>query len=259
MNNSKIIHVVKDGVAKAMKTIGQNDISPTFMSYTLAYILYLYSQGKITDNDIKEKNNPIGYLNPSTGEKESFDSIATCIIRLANEKDKDEEFELAYEGIAKSNNLYRFDKEYLDSTSGAIIDLNEEQTRPNIDVYTVTEADATEVTRTSDISEAKQIKSSKVGRTVTDSRGRVIDGALTPYKSKHMVSLDLKPGSKVECNGLNLYYKAYDKTPGRSISGSYYLYDGREVNGRYAICLKPEFVGNVHTIIGYIESKQLKR
>lgn len=257
MTNSKIIHVVKDGIAKAMESIGKDNVSPTSMSRTLAYILYLYSDNKITDNDIKDKNNPMGFINPSTGDKETFDSIATCIIRFFNEKISNEDFDLAYEGIAKANNLYRFDKEYLNKVKGSIIDL--EDTKPNIDVYTVKEADSTEVTRTSNIEEAKQIKDSKVGRTMSDSKGRVIDGSVTPYKSKSMVSVDLKAGAKVECNGLNLYYKSTDKAPARSITGDYYLYDGREVNGRYAICLKPEFVGNVHTIIGYVEAKRLKK
>ena len=57
-----------------------------------------------------------------------------------------------------------------------------------------------------------------------------------------------------------MYYKVNDKRPGRTISGDYYLYDGKVVNGRYAICMKPELaLNNSKVVLGFINVKDLDK
>lgn len=50
-------------------------------------------------------------------------------------------------------------------------------------------------------------------------------------------------GTKVELNNATLYVSA-TATSGTKRSGTYYIYDGNAVNGRYRITTKPEYCGN---------------
>lgn len=138
-----------------------------------------------------------------------------------------------------------------------MIDMTEEEKQPNFDVYKVSDSNGEQITKTADLEEAKQVKKENPGSIVTNSRNVVVDAVVKPTKSDNILSLILKPGAPVQCEGTNLYYHLKDKAPGRVIDGEYYLYDGKDLgNNRYAICLKPEFAnGPSTTIMGYIVIK----
>lgn len=52
-----------------------------------------------------------------------------------------------------------------------------------------------------------------------------------------------KKGDKVTLKNAKLYSTAYDKTVDKAISGTYYIYDGVKINGRYRITNSKEKVG----------------
>lgn len=252
MRRSELIHIVKSAVDSVVDQIDINDI----YSKAIAFAIFQYDRDKVTDNDIKHKNNFFGYKNPSTGEVVEYNSAGECILVFAAVT-YDPEFIDQYKKIAKANNLYRFDKTYLESKKTNMIDMTEEEKEPNFDVYKVSNPNGEQITKTANIEEAKQIKKENPGSVVTNSRNVVVDAVVKPTKSDNIFSIILKPGAPVQCNGTNLYYHLKDKAPGRVIDGEYYLYDGKDLgNNRYAICLKPEFAnGPATTITGYIVIK----
>lgn len=261
MKNSEIIHILRNPIKKVIEKEGPGKIGFSFSSRTIAYVIYLYNKKKITDQDIKEKNNPIGIIDPSTNKTINYNSIEECLLTWDSDTTyEDEDFENEVTYLCKSNNLYRFDKEHINSASGPVVDLDEDKSKPNIDIYTVKDSDGSEVGSTTILKDAKQMKTEKTGRTIYNSRNQIVDAVVKPSKSDSAVSLTLRPGAKVTCNNLNMYYNIKDTKPGRVITGEYYLYDGKEVNGRYALCLKPELSGdNPVTIIGYVNSQSLKK
>lgn len=252
MKRSEIIHIVKSAVDSTIDQIDLNDI----YSKAIAFAIFQYDHDKVTDDDIKHKNNFFGYKNPSTGETVEYNSAAECILVFAAAKYA-ADFLNQYEKISKANNLYRFDKAYLESKKTNVIDMTEEEKEPNFDVYKVSDSNGTQITKTANLEEAKQVKKDNPGSIVTNSRNVVVDAVVKPTKSDHIFSMILKPGAPVQCDGSNLYYSLKDKAPGRVIDGEYYLYDGKNLgNDRYAICLKPEFAnGPTTTIMGYIVLK----
>ena len=212
MKKSEIIHILKDPIKSVIEKVGKGSVAPNFASNMVALALYTYDNGGITDADIRDKNNPFGLQDPSTGEILSFATLEESILQcMGNDMDdKKEEFE----AICKANNLYRLDKEFLATIKGSIIDIDK---TPNFDQYTVKDVTGADIAKTMNLEEA------------------------------------------IELNGHNIYAKPRDKFPSRAISGTFYLYDGKPVNGRYAICLKREFVGeSTNCIVGYVNGKDLK-
>ena len=66
-------------------------------------------------------------------------------------------------------------------------------------------------------------------------------------------------GTKVVCDHINLYKKFKDTAPSRTISGEYYMYDGKVVNGRIAICAKPEFIGDAKMVVGFVRAEDFMK
>lgn len=72
-----------------------------------------------------------------------------------------------------------------------------------------------------------------------------------PFPAKTLVSLQNTP----------LYVSATAKTPAAYKSGSYYIYDGKEISGRYRITSSPERVGKTpigENVTGYVNKTDLK-
>lgn len=76
-------------------------------------------------------------------------------------------------------------------------------------------------------------KACKAGYYVFDEKGNAVFPVLKSYTK----------GTKVELNNATLYVSA-TATSGIKRSGTYYIYDGNAVNGRYRITTKPEYCGN---------------
>ena len=96
-----------------------------------------------------------------------------------------------------------------------------------------------------------KVKEKNSGSVIKNSRG-VIVGEKSKTKSSKILSTKYDSGTKIICDHMNLYKKFRDTSPSRTISGEYYMYDGKIVNGRIAICAKPEFVGDVKMIVGFV-------
>ena len=72
------------------------------------------------------------------------------------------------------------------------------------------------------------------GYEVFDEQGSVVFSNVLKYGK----------GEKVYLAGAKLYASADSKTEVRTITGEYYLYDGKELNGRYRVTVKPEYCSN---------------
>ena len=260
MKRSEIIHLLKQPIYEVMETYGKDRIDPQFASRTLAYTIFLHENGLGSEIDIRDKNNPAAIRNPSTGETNSYTTLKEGLIQYNEIGSVVEGFDDAYESLCKANNLHKIDKEFLAKLKGSVIDLTEEQMRPSVDVYTVKTEDG-EITETSNLEEARKMKTnSNKTATIYDSKNRIIDGVKKPTKSDKIICTQLKAGAVVNCNNLNMYYRLRDTRPGRIVNGQYYLYDGKEINGRYAICLKPDLVNGPKTsILGYINVKDINK
>ena len=257
MRRSELIHIVKDGVDKAITKI-KTSAALTFYSTTIAYAIFCYDNDKSTDASIKNNNNIFGYK-AGKGFME-YNSIEECILDYYSRTNDIDFTRAKYEQIAKANNLYRFDKAYIESKPGHIIDIDDEKKKPDFDVYTVRDTDETPITKTGDLEEARTVASENKGAVITNSRGVTVDAVVKPTKSDSIVSLILKPGAPVICNGINLYYHLKDNKPGRVIDGTYYLYDGKDLGDRYAICTKSEFaLGDPSMIMGYIKLSDIQK
>lgn len=263
MKRSQMIQTLKDPIKNVMQKVGKNRVSPTFASEIISFSLYLYDKKIITDSSITDKNNPIAMKDPSTGELLSFNSVEECLLQfIANGEDiKDnEEFNSKYDGICKAYNLYKIDKELLQTIEGSIIDLPEDKKEPKVDLYTVKDEKGNIVAKFQDKKEAVKVADTMKKSTVTNSRNKIINGTKVVQGTTSMITTAITPGAKVILSGMNLYYKCKDNRPGRVIDGEYYIYDGKVVNGRYAICAKPEFASKVPTaIIGWINVKDIKK
>lgn len=264
MKKTELIHIMKKSLEKVMDKFNKGELHPTFPSHTIAWALYLYD-GKVTnDRTIRDLNNPVGLKNPSTGEFLSFNTLDECMLRyidqMNHEPITDNDFEDKYDSIAKAYSLYRFDKQLLESKEGNIIDIPEDKRKPNVDLYTVKDQQGNIVAIASTESDANDLAKDVPKAVITNSRNKIINGTKVVKGTTSMVTTAITPGSPIICDGLNLYYKAKDTRPGRVIDGTYYIYDGKNINNRYAICMKPEFASKVPTsIIGYINIKDIKK
>lgn len=263
MKKSEIIHIMKDPIQRLMDRLGKGKLHPTFPSRTIAYVLYLYDKKIINDTLIKDNNNPFGLQDPSTADFLSFNTLDECLLEYINNKPANEthtEFDDKYDGIAKAYNLYRFDKQILENKEGNIIDIPEEKRTPKIDLYTIKDDKGNIVGTASTKADADELAKNVKKATITNSRNKIINGTRVVAGTTNMITTAIIPGSKIICDGMNLYYKAKDNRPGRVIDGEYYIYDGKPVNGRYAICMKPEFAATTpSTIIGWINIKDIKK
>lgn len=260
MKVSEIIHIMKQPVEDIMTKFNKNELAPDFASRSIAYAIYKYQNKNVKDTDIKDKNNVFGFVDPSTDKTLSFNSIEECILHFIESGIENEKFEQAYPALYKTFNLNRFDKKFIKEKEGNIIDIPDCNCEPSVDMYTVKTPNGVEISKTANLEIAKEENKKIAGSIIYNSRGVIVDGISKPTKSENIISTMLIAGSKVICNNLNMYYNLYDNRPGRIISGEYYLYDGKEVNGRYALCMKPEFAEHSpNTVIGFVNSKDLKK
>ena len=260
MKISEIIHIMKQPVENIMDKFNKNELAPDFASRAIAYAIYSYQNKQTKDTDIKDKNNVYGFVNPSTGQTLPFTTIDECILHFIEDKFENQDFEQVYPSLYKTFNLNRFDKKFIREKDGNVVDISEDKCKPAVDMYTVKTPDGKEINKTTNLEDAKNEKIKVAGSVIYNSRGAIVDGVAKSKESENIVSTLLIAGSKVVANNLNMYYKLHDTRPGRTISGEYYLFDGKEVNGRFALCLKPEFAGKEpNTVIGFVNAKDLKK
>ena len=261
MKKSEIIHILKDPIKSSIEKLGQEQYAANFASKMIAISLYKYDTGEVTEEDIKSKNNFYGLADPSNGDKLMFSTVEECILQAvgAGINDTSEELDNDLESICKANNLYRFDKEIIQSVKSPIVDIDP---TPNFDQYTVKDANEAELVKTMDLEEAKEVASEAVSKPakIYNSRGVVIDGGFKEVGKKVKIrTTTMLPGTMIEANGLNMYKHPGDVSPDRAISGIFYLYDGKIKNGRYAICIQKEMAQKLNAYIyGYVNAKDLK-
>lgn len=261
MKRSEIIHLMKDPIKRTTDKFEKGKLHPTFPSKTIAYALYLYDRKYTNDSVIKDKNNPLGIRDISNLDFLTFNTIDECLLEYIDKPIvTNAEFDDKYDGIAKAFNLYRFDKQILEDKKGNIIDIDDKNRTPSVDIYTVRDENGSSVATASTIDDAREFAKDVKKYTITNSRNKIIDGNKIVKGTTNMVHTAIVPGSAIVCDGMNLYYKAKDTRPGRVIDGTYYIYDGKIINNRYAICMKPEFASKVPTaILGYINVKDIKK
>lgn len=260
MKNSDIVKICSEPLKNVAKKYDKNDIDPSFMSNTLGYILSIYKDHIISDDDITIKNNPIGIIDPTTTNIKNFSNLEDCFLQYKESYYDDMFTGKADEEIvklAKAFNLYRFDKEILNSKSGNIVDLDESKSEPMVDVYKVEKRNNV-IGTASVLEEAKKLQHSKPGSVIKNSRGEIV-GDKKKTNSSKILSTKYDSGTKVVCDHINLYKKFRDTVPSRTVSGDYYMYDGKVVNGRIAICAKPEFVGDVKMIVGFVRAEDFNK
>lgn len=250
MKNSEITRIVKDELVNLM-------VEGTITSATemAAKILFLHIQKYTTDEDIKN-NNFFGTTNSEASEEQpvklTYDNVRDGLLAGVRLQTEEEAFVGAKDSIIIANNLSRLDKEALAKAPSTIVDLTEEQSEPNVDVYTVKDkADESVLSTTASKEEAKEVQDKNPGSTIYDSRARIVGGKPT-QKVDTVVSKTLVTGSEVICENVNLYYKASDKVPGRVINGSYYLYSGTPRYDKY-----PVYGKNPEICIGWIKESDI--
>lgn len=250
MKLSEVVKVCSSPLKEVALKYDKNEIDPSFMSNTLAYILYLYKEKIVTDDDITGLNNPVGIVDPSTSKIKNYSTKEEAFIAFKESYYDTLDFEdEEIVNNVKSFNLARFDKDLLSSKAGNIVDLPEEKCEPAVDVYKVEKRDST-IATTNNIEEAKKMKEQNPGSVIKNSRGNIVGEKINPTKS--VLGNRYEAGTRITCDNINLYTKFKDTSPSRTVSGEYYMYDGKVVNGRIAICKKPEFVGDIKNIVGFV-------
>lgn len=256
MKLADIVRLCTEPLRSVVLKYDKNTIDPSFMSNTLGYIIFLYKEKVIDDNSITSMNNPTGIIDPSTGQIKTFSSMEESFIVFKESYYDTLDFgEEEIQKIIKSFNLHRFDKEVLGQLSGNIIDLPEEKCEPMVDVYKVEKRNSV-IGVSNNIEEAKKMKDKNSGSVIKNSRGNIV-GDKKKVSSSKAVSIRYEAGTKVTCEGINLYLKFKDSSPARTITGDYYMYDGKIVQGRIAVCKKPEFVGDIQKIVGFVKVSDL--
>lgn len=90
-----------------------------------------------------------------------------------------------------------------------------------------------------------------VKKTSAPASGGASGNSGNPFPAKTLVSLQNTP----------LYVSATAKTPAAYKTGSFYIYDGKEISGRYRITSSPERVGKTpigENVTGYVNKTDLK-
>lgn len=253
MKNSELIKYIKDPVMNFC-IAHLADMNGVLPSTLMAFTLFKYANGALTDDDILSNNNITG-INTVDVNLQSFDNIENCLLATIGTEYLESELtenQKELKSIVKMNNLSRFDKSVLATAAEPIVDMTAEQCKPIVDRYTVESGDS--VVKTDTIEDAKQIvEESAEPCKVFNSRGVLLIDNTTSSQNTTVKSLLIAPGSLVSLQNVNLYYKDTDTKPGRSITGEYKLYDGVVRKHRYAITMKTSDV-----IIGYINADILK-
>lgn len=265
MKKSEIIHILRDPVKAAMTKMGKDNVSLTYASRFMAQVLYAYDNGYVNDEDIKYKNNPLGLKDPATGEHQSFNTLEECVLHsiAIDTGDSTEEMESELASICKANNLYRFDKEFINSTKGPVIDLTEEEAKPNFDQYTVKDSQESEIMKTMNLEEAQQAAEAVTHKPakIYNSRGIIVSGGKENKGKKSNVILNtaLQAGTLISANNLNLYKNITDTFPSRAVTGNLYIYSTKKEHNRYAVCANPELVNNHQpsVILGYVNAADI--
>ena len=68
-------------------------------------------------------------------------------------------------------------------------------------------------------------------------------------------------GEVVYLTAAKLYSSAYTNTESKTITGEYYLYDGKELNGRYRVTVKSDYCGNTPVwkyVTGYVDKNEMR-
>ncbi|MDD6825167.1 MAG: peptidoglycan recognition family protein [Oscillospiraceae bacterium] len=89
------------------------------------------------------------------------------------------------------------------------------------------------------------------GYEVFDEQGSVVFSNVLKYGK----------GEKVYLAGAKLYASADSKTEVRTITGEYFLYDGKKLNGRYRVTVKQEYCGNTPAgkyVTGYVDKNEMR-
>lgn len=257
MKLGEVVKVCSESLKNVALKFNKDELDPNFMSNTLAYAVNMHKDKKTTNDDISVNNNPVGLIDPSTGEKRKFSTKEECFIRFKESYYDDLKLgeDEGVQQTIKSFNLHRFDKEVLGELSGNIIDLPEEKCEPMVDVYKVEKADKS-IGVSNNLDEAKKMKDKNPGSVIKNSRGKIVG---TKVKIGNYTTSRYEPGSRVECNNINLYEKFKDLTPSRIISGIFYMYDGRIVNGRIAICKLADVNTSIRKIVGFVRISDLDK
>lgn len=258
MRYTEIIDVLQESaydVAIKLKTI--------FPSRIIGICLSRYKNEYTTDDDIATLFNPFGVLNPSTLEKMKYSSLYEGIINGLNDNFiMDNLPEEDIDRLIKSWSLSKYDIAYLKSIDKIIIDLTDDQKIPFIDQYTIYK-DNNVVLITSSLQEVLNMLEKDGSLQVQNSKGKLINPK--PVESRYasltnvnVVTVNLSAGTKVVCNGINMYASVTDTKPTRSLNGIYYIYDGKEINGRFQLCQKKIINGSDKVIpLGYVKGGEL--
>ena len=89
------------------------------------------------------------------------------------------------------------------------------------------------------------------GYEVYDEQGSVVFSNILKYGKGEIVYL----------TAAKLYASAYTNTESKTITGEYYLYDGKELNGRYRVTVKAEYCGNTPAgkyVTGYVDKNDMR-
>lgn len=258
MKYADIIDILRESaydVAIKLKTI--------YPSKIIAMCLYRYEKEYVTDEDILTTFNPFGVLNPSTLEKVKYSSLCEGVINGL-----DDDFiinnipEERVDRIVKVWGLSQYDIAYFKTIDIIIIDLDDNQKIPFIDQYTVTKNNSVILT-TSSLEEVLEMLEKDKSLQITNSKGKLInyiapDNEYSAISNISTIATDLTAGTKVVCENLSMYNSPTDSRPTRSITGVYYIYTGKEVNGMYQVCQKKIINDNDVVIpLGYVKGSQL--
>ena len=89
--------------------------------------------------------------------------------------------------------------------------------------------------------------------------GKIDDEAKKLYGP--VLVLNYGKGEVVYLTAAKLYSSTYTNTESKTITGEYYLYDGKERNGRYRVTVKPEYCGNTPAgkyVTGYVDKNDMR-
>ena len=246
-------------------------------SLLISHSIYCLNNGITTENAIVNKHSLFN-------KKKSYKSYESCISSFQNSvkidvhtgfytidqfieflySENTEDIKKEYDNIMDQYKLDEFDNEvykqiHKDTTE---INIAEEKKEPFVDIYVVRKtynSTESELLKTQDKKEAIKVCKNKLGYSVYDSKGREVYSNTMPA-SKVKQTLDvIEAGLDLNLLSVNLYSSATDKSPVRSISGLYYIYNGKETNGRYAICKSKDFVNKGQEyIVGYINKSSIQ-
>lgn len=268
MNTIDLISLVKDPAKESYK-LKNNFIKPSII---IAHAIYCFENGLSTESSIKnkyslfdKKRNYKSYLSCINSIQSKFSvsvSVEEFVNNIYGEKDKDvSDIVNAYTEIIQMNELIKIDDDSIISNvaNSLSVDTVEESF---IDVYVVRKTYNSldsELIKTQDKNEAIKVCKNNKGYSTYNSKGEeVFSNTMPPEKVKRTIDV-VVAGLPVDLDKCNMYAKATDRIPARAITGTFYIYNGKCVNKKYAICYSQEFIkkGDEY-IMGYINSSDIK-